>query len=284
MAPWIIGLLAAVGFLFFARPPERPVGRHEPPLLPRKEVLLSAGAAYKNLVADYFWIQLLQATSRAQSPEEYLDLYHYAKVIIELDPEFRAAYAFPGGAIPTKDGSGTWRNVDEAIELLSLGHRRFPDHVQMGILLAYNLSTFRKQHREAGAILKEVAALPDAPDFVAGLATRMFAAADDFDAGIEFARRVYESTEDPEIRKTFEHRLKHLYLEKMLKHIDAAIQAYRESHQRPPGNIRDLVRQGLLEGMPNDPFGGEILIGEDGRAYSTAEKKRLKLFAPEDHS
>src|SRR5690242_10741209 len=166
-SPWIALAGAVAVTALLARPPESMTpGKHQAPLLPRKEVLLVAGAGYRELVADYFWIQTLQATIRATTAEEMHDVYDYAKLVTELDPNFLPVYPFAGAALPTRDQKGEWRNVKESTELLAEGHRRFPDHVVLGILYAFNLSNFEKQYRKAADVLAQTARLPEAPPYL----------------------------------------------------------------------------------------------------------------------
>jgi len=274
---WLVLAGSVLVTSLLARPPQRGGGAHEPPLLPRKEVVLSVGAAYRHLVADYFWIQTLQATAKAWTPEQFRDIYDYAKLVIELDPDFRPVYGFAGGALPAQDKQGVWHNTRESTEFLEAGFRRFPDNVLLGILYAYNLSTFHKEFRKAADVLSQTARLPDAPSFLPALATRLYAQAGDFDLGLELATQVAESAEDPESKAVFERRVLQLKLERELKKVDAAIAEHVRLVGRPPRRVQELVDRGLLPRVPEDPFGGEILMGSDQRSYSSKERERLEL-------
>lgn len=283
MAPWfaLAGAVAVTAVL--ARPPESTTpGAHQAPLLPRKEVLLVAGAGYRELVADYFWLQTLQATIRARTAEEFHDIYDYAKLVTELDPNFLAVYPFAGAALPTRDQKGVWRNVKESTELLAEGHRRFPDHVVLGILYAFNLSNFEKEYRKAADVLAQIARLPDAPPYLGPLAARMYAQAGEFDVGLEFATQIAQSAEDPESKAVFERRVKQLKLERVLRQVDAAVEEYRKANGRPPASVQELVDRHLLPAVPEDPFEGEIVIGSDLRSHSTKEHERLQLYSDEE--
>jgi hypothetical protein len=278
---WSLVLALSVSLcVVFASPPKRDSRQgHLPPLLPRLEVVRAAGAPIHHLVTDYFWIQTIQAVGKADTRHEYRDIYDYADLVTELDPKFRQVYLFAGVAIPFRSRSGKWFNTEESTRLLEKGLRHFPDYVYLRIILAYNLSTFHQQYERAAKLVEETSRLPGAPEYLAGLATRLHAQAGNFDAGLEFARSLAESADEPETRELFERRVLELELERELSRVDAAVQAYQQREGRRPSGLQALVDAGDLPGVPEDPLGGRIELGEDGRSHSTAQQKRLTDFA-----
>ena len=241
--------LSLVLCVVLASPPQRPTRRgHIPPLLPRLEVVRAVGKPIHHLVTDYFWIQTIQAVGKAATRDEYRDIYDYADLVTELDPKFRQVYVFAGASIPYSS-RGKWFNTEESTRLLEKGLIHFPDLVQLRIILAYNLSTFHQQYGRAARILEEASRLPDAPAYLSGLATRLHAQAGNFDAGLELARSLAESAEDPETRAHFELRLRELVLERELKRVDAAVQAYRQREGRLPRGSRHWWTRGTCRGF-----------------------------------
>lgn len=277
--PWKLGLLAVAALALTSLPPSKVASTvHVPPMLPRPELLTSLGAGYRNLIADYFWVETLQAVSLAQTPEEYRDIYDYAMTVADIDPRFRPVYWFAGATIPLHDLQHRWHNTKESTAILDLGAQRFPADVTLQILLAYNLATFSHEYARAATILTQAANLPGAPRYLPALATRLYSQAGQFDAGLAFAHSILDSTSDEDTRKTFEKRVKELELERILRALDSLLAQYREIQGAPARELNDLVRVGLLRGIPLDPLGGTIEIGQDGRSRSTAERHRLELF------
>ncbi|MFP2906982.1 tetratricopeptide repeat protein [Pyxidicoccus sp. 3LFB2] len=263
-----------------AAPPKRPTRQgHLPPLLPRLEVVRAVGAPIHHLVTDYFWIQTIQAVGKASNRHEYRDIYDYANLVTELDPKFRQVYVFAGVSIPFPARGGKWLNTEESTRLLEKGLRNFPDLIHLRIILAYNLSTFHQQYERAAKLLEETSRLPGAPEYLPALATRLHAQAGNFDAGLELARSLAESSTDPETRELFERRVLELELERELKQVDAAVEAYRQREGRLPSGLQALVDAGDLPRVPEDPLGGLIQLDEEGRGISTAQEKRLTDFA-----
>lgn len=274
----VLSIALALCVLTAQPPRERRLG-HQSPLLPRPELVRVLGKPFLHLVADYYWIQTVQAVGKAQRAAEYRDTYDWAQMVAALDPRFRPVYVFVGVPLPVKLRDGRWVNVDESIQLLRMGAERFPDHVFVRLVLAYHLAEMKHDYLGAAKALEEAARLPGAPDYAARLATRMYAQAGRFDAAEAFASTLAESAEDPETRAAFEQRLKELELERVLQAVDAAARAFREREGRVPRDVGELVAARLLPRIPEDPLGGDIRLGPDGLAQSTAQQRRLTDFA-----
>jgi hypothetical protein len=259
-----------------ARPPQRFSQQvHMPPLLPRVEVVRVLAAPLLHLATDYYWIQTIQAVGIAATPEEYRDIYDYADLVTDLDPSFRQVYPFVGAVIPVARWDGGWANTEESTRILEKGLKHDPKNIYLRILLSYNLTVFQKDFQKAAKLLEETSRLPGAPSHVAGLATRLYAQAGDFDAGLALASSLAGSAEQPEVRELFERRVLEVQLERLLEQVDAAAAAYQKREGRVPPNLQVLVAAGDLPGMPEDPLGGEILLDATGRARSSAQEKRL---------
>src|SRR5215469_11271574 len=99
---------------------------HEPPLLPRPELLTVLGNAHRHMLADYYWVLTTEATGRAWTRDEYRDIYDYAQLVTDLDPQFRPIYVFAGASIPFNLGRETWVNTDESTKILTKGFGLFP--------------------------------------------------------------------------------------------------------------------------------------------------------------
>jgi len=270
-----LGLVARL-----ASPPRKTAGNvHLSPLLPRTDILRAAGRPLLNLVTDYFWIQTIQAIGIAKTPAESRDVYDYAKLVTELDPDFRPVYAFAGVIIPARLPSGAWANTKESTELLGRGVAQFPANVYLRILLTYNLVHFERDYSRAARLAEETSKLSDAPSYLSGLATRLYARAGAYEAGMILARSLAESSEDPEARTAFGRRVMEIELERELTAVDEALALYKAREGHLPRDISTLVSSGDLRAMPHDPLGGQIRINAAGHATSTSLTHRLTGFA-----
>lgn len=278
----LVALLACLGTVAaLSRPPTRlKAPEHLPPLLPRKELLLLLGTAYRPLLADYYWLQATAATGAARNDKEYRDIYFLADLITDLDPDFEYVYHFAGVIIPYNQGRERWVNTLESTRILEKGLARFPDSVPLRVLHAYNLSFFHLQYERAAARLAETARLPGAPSYLGALATRLYAQAGRMEAGMELAASLAEEAGDESQRQAFQRRVLHLQLEQELRRVDAALKAFRSRTGQPASTLAELLVSGDLWQFPVDPFGGAIIIGPDGTPLSTAERERMKVYLP----
>lgn len=271
--------LVTVNVVLLEPPPRERRGKHQAPLLPRAEVVAALGAPYLQMVADYFWVMTTHQVGSARTVSEYRDIYAYTDLLTDLDPRFRQPYLYAGVSLPTRDRTGTWRNTQESTRILRKGLLHFPGHVYMSIMLAYNLTHFEHDYRAAAEVLSKAAKEPGAPGYLAPLATRLYAQAGDFDAGLFLAQSLAEAADDEEVRAAFEKRTLELTLERELRLVDEAHARFLQRVGRPPASVEALVQAGDLQRVPVDPFGGSILLGEDGRSRSTSQPKRLTDFA-----
>jgi hypothetical protein len=276
----VIGFLVVV--LLTLTPPEKtaPGQQHVPPLLPRASLLRIGGRAFLQLIADYYWLQTIQATGKAGSEAEYRDISDYAQLITDLDPDFAYVYQFAGVMLPFNRGRETWTNTKESTALLEKGVARFPGAVFLRTLLAYNYSVFDKEYVKAAHLLEETARIPGAPHYLPLLATRLYAQAGAFEAASAFADQFASSASDPETRAAFEHRTKEIALERILQTADKAVVAFQARTGRLPKDLNELVRAGDLPSLPVDPLEGDIYLGTDGRTYSTSQEHRLEVYEP----
>lgn len=274
-------LLAGLGTVAALSEPPRdpPRGPYQAPLLPRIELLRVIGAGQQSLVADYYWLQAIQAAGRGGSSLEatrYLDLFYYADLVTDLDPKFHKVYLFAGNTIPTNLGRENWVNTKEARKILEKGVKNFPEDSSLRLYLAYNLSYFFGEHAAAAEHLRIAATLPTVDKFVPEIASRMLAFNRRFDAALALAESFRDNETDPELRQLFEERVKEIQREQVLVQIDDAIAAFKQKEGRLPSPLSELVAKGYLSAIPTDPMGGVIFIAEDGRSASTSSTLRLE--------
>jgi hypothetical protein len=267
-----VAIVAALG-----EPPSRKRALSGRPLLPRVEFLRTIGASQRPLVTEYYWVQLLQSIGAALTEQEYRDVYDYADLVSDLDPALYQTYTFAGLTISFNRGRETWVNTRESSAIFEKGLRVFPQDVHLKLYLAYNLAQFDHDYRRAGLLLKEAASTGRTPAFVAALATRLLAQSGDFDAGLALAETLKDTAPDPETRAAFARRVKEIALERELQEVDRTIRAYQERFGEAPQTMAQLIASGQLAVPPVDPLGGDIYVGQDGRARSTSEGKRLEI-------
>ncbi|MBN8226222.1 pilus assembly protein PilG [Corallococcus macrosporus] len=270
-------LLVAV----LSAPPQRMQKQGGGALLPRPGLLTALFKSQLGLVTDYFWILMLNRIGSANTVDEYRSVYDYADLVTDLDPLFRHPYVYGGITLPVHLGKGEYANVAESSALLRKGSKHLPSNERIAFQLAYNLMFFEKKYKEAADIIQELSRRPDAPSWYSALATRLYAQSGDFDSGLSLSMALRDGSEDPETRAFYEHRVQEILQERMLRTVDEAIARYRAREGHLPQSLAVLVTAGDLPRLPEDPLGGHLFLGEDGRAYSDAVRFRMELVQDE---
>jgi hypothetical protein len=269
--------LVAVAAL--SRPPTPPVRDKDKGLvLPRQELVHLLAAPWQQFAADFYWLMEINQLGRAGNAQEYRDVCTYAELATDLDPRHYGAYHFGAVGCVYNLGHEQWMNVEPSNQLLQKGIRHFPRDVRLRFLLGYNLGILKHDAKAAAPIFEALSKEPGAPPHLAPLATRLYAESGQFDASTAMARALRDSAQDEEMRAFYDLRLKEIAAEQLLQSVDAAIGRYTARTGGAPPDLQALVAAGDLPALPEDPLGGEIVLGATGRARSTASTFRLRAI------
>jgi hypothetical protein len=96
------------------------------------------------------------------------------------------------------------------------------------------------------------------------MAARMAEHADDIGTAMYLWKAVYDSTTDRDVRNTAVKHLESLRADAEIAELEKRVRAYREKSGAPPARWLDLVRAGLLAGIPQDPSGAAYKLMPDG--------------------
>jgi tetratricopeptide (TPR) repeat protein len=177
----------------------------------------------------------------------------FGDVIGELDP----AYVDPvwlGALILTTEA----QDVDAGLRLLDAGFARNPTAWILPYLAGWECDR-AKRFEEAAVYFDRAAALPGAPPQLYRLKAGMTARAGNLREAIARWRDVLRDPRNNDgARAIATSQIRSLTVQADVQDLDAAIATFRQRHGRPPSRLDDLVRDGILTGVPQDP---------DGRAY-----------------
>jgi tetratricopeptide (TPR) repeat protein len=243
--------------------------------LPRGEQLKPALLGYHHLGADILWLRLVQVLGKKRNTaDDYEWMYHALDVITTLDPQYAYAY-YVGGVVLTNLAN----RVDLSNRLLEKGLRENPTVWNIPFLLGYNHYFVLGDAAKAADYIAASARLPDGPSYLPGLATRMYAEANNPETALQFLEALWRQTQDAGMREVLEKRAKEVMIERDIRQLESAVQRYRQQRGRFPGNLQDLVNRGILPAVPQEPFGGSYeLDSQTGRISSSTHPDRLKVF------
>jgi tetratricopeptide (TPR) repeat protein len=243
--------------------------------LPKGEYLRPALLGYHHLGADILWLRLIQVIGKKRnSADEYEWIYHALDVITTLDPQYAYTY-YVGGVI-----LGDLANrMDLSNRLLEKGFNANPDVWNIPFLLGYNYYFLLGDPAKGAEYIMKAARLPDGPSYLPGLATRMAAEAGNPDTALAFLEARLRDTHDPEMREVLANRMKEVIIERDLRMLESAVEAYRTQHRTFPATLTDLVAAGTLPMLPREPFGGDYRLDpKTGSVSSSTHPERLRTF------
>jgi tetratricopeptide (TPR) repeat protein len=243
--------------------------------LPQGEYLKPALLGYHHLGADILWIRLLQVVGKKRnSADEYEWMYHALDVITTLDPQYAYAYYVGGNIL------GDLANrPDLSNRLLEKGVSTNPDVWYIPFLLGYNHYFMLGDPAKGAEYIMKAASLPDRPAYLPGLATRMAAEAGSPDTALAFLEARLLETQDPQTRESLANRMKEVIIERDIRILESAVEAYRTQHRAMPATLADLVVAGIISMLPQEPFEGEYRLDtKTGTVSSSTHSERLRTF------
>ena len=242
--------------------------------LPQGDVLRVASLGYQSVVADFLWLQAIQAMGeRKISVEAGRWIYRALDVVTTLDPKFVRAYEAGGLALCTLVVL-----PEESNALMEKGMKHNPQVWQLPFYVGINYYFEFGDDAKAGEYIARAARLPGAPEHLALVSARLYASSGTPQAAIDVLAQLYGQTQDESLRRTLERRLKEVIVERDLQLLEAAISRYRAQHKHMPDRLDELVGPGLLLELPRDPLGGTYLYNPETQAVrSSSVDERVQV-------
>nr|MBI3612341.1 hypothetical protein [Nitrospirota bacterium] len=243
--------------------------------LPQGKYLRPITLGYNHIAADILWLRFVQVLGeRKVTAQEYEWIYHALDVITTLDPQYVAAYQI-GGIVLTELA----QRIDLSNRLLEKGLQPNPTAWQIPFALGYNHFFFLQDHERAAEYMARAARLPGRPPYVPRLAARLYAQAGNPEVALEFLDAVWRQTQDQTVRDALELRMKEVAIERDIRILEQAVARYGQRHGRVPQTLAELVKQGILPAIPQEPFGGVYRLDTDnGTVSSSTHPERLRVY------
>lgn len=237
-------------------------------LLRSRRLVKILSLEYDSLAADLYWTRVVQyyGDKRARHEANLELLAPLLDLTVTLDPQLVVAYRF--GAVflaePAPRGAG---RPDLAVDLIRRGIENNPDQWRMWSDLGFIYYWELKDYPRASEAFLEGSKNPRAGEWMKIMAARVAAEGRSYGVSMFLWKQVYESTQDPAIRKNALEHLQSLKAEEDIRHLDELVEKFRSRFGRAPTAIADLIREGLLPGAPLDPAGFPYVIGADGKVH-----------------
>ena len=240
----------------------------------RDDVLLRSGKLvklmsleYAPLLADIYWTRAVQYYGnkhmRGQANLELL--WPLLDITTTLDPNLLISYRFGAMFLSQAAPTGAGR-PDLAVQLIQRGIQANPDYWRLYEDLGFVYYFDLKDYPKASEAFLEGSKKPNAQLWMRVMAAKVSAEGESFETSAFLWRDIYESTTDPSVKKNALLNLQLVKAKEECKNLDALADAYAKRFGHRPARMSEMVRAGLLRGIPGDPLGYAYVFGEDGKA------------------
>lgn len=233
-----------------------------------------AAMEFKGIVSDFLFLKVIIflgekiGKNEKFGEQDFNYLQTSINTITDLDPYFWDAYLFA-------DMLFTWDMGEcEAANKLLLKARQYrTNDYRVPYYLGFNYFFFLKDNINGAKYIMEAAKLPGSPFYLASLATRLSFYALEHRTGIIFLKEMIRDTENEGIKQNFMLRIKAL---EIMDQLEQKVSEYQKIHQKQPSSLTELVTAGLIDKVPDDPYGGQFILLKNGRVYTTSKMVKQK--------
>ncbi len=259
--------------------PERRGRIEDMKYLPSGRFLKGAALAYDEILGDLLWIKtVIYFGEHYLSNKQYEWLSHMLDVSTDLNPYFEYPYEAGGVmlAMETKE-------IDRSIALFKKGMKNVPQtdkrYWYLPFFLGFDYMYFKKDFAAAARYMEQAARLPGHPEYLPMLVTRLYANANDPEVAIAFLKEIYENTENEDMKRDIDKRIKEIIVERDIRLLEKARNIFRDRYGQYPDTLQELFKSGIINMIPYEPFGGKYYIDQkDGSIHSTMVEERLGVY------
>jgi tetratricopeptide (TPR) repeat protein len=233
--------------------------------LPSGKTVKHLSLGYSSLLADIYWTRAVQyfGNKHVQKATRYDLLAPLLEITTDLDPHLIVAYE--NGAIflsqKVPDGAG---QPDKAVALVEKGIRENPEYWRLYFTLGFIHYVDRHDYKAAQQAFQKGSEVPGALPWMQTMAARMAEKGNDSTTALYLWKTIYDTTHDETIRKSAAQHLLSLRADMEMDELERLTRAYYAQTGKYPEQWSDMVRAGLLRGMPVDPEGTPYRLRLDG--------------------
>jgi len=281
---WVLFLVMPLGFAGIWRLQHTIDGRREVLSQERDEILLRSGKLmkvmsleYAPLMADIYWTRVVQyyGNKHSQGKTNLELLWPLLDITTTLDPNLLVAYRFGAVFLAQAAPAGAGR-PDLAVELIKRGIEVNPDYWRLYEDLGFVYYFDLKDYKKASEAFFEGSKKPNAQVWMKVMAAHIAAEGESFATSFFLWTDIFESASDPSVKKNALIQLQLLKAKEECKQLDELADEYQKRNGKRPTHMAELIRAGLLRGVPKDPAGFAYVFGENGKAELNVESPLLE--------
>ena len=243
--------------------------------LPSGKTVKRLSLGYYSLLANIYWTRAVQyfGVRHLTGAQRYDLLYPLLDITTDLDPHLIVAYETGSIFLSQRqpDGAG---QPDKAVSLVEKGIHENPEYWRLYFTLGFIHYVDRKDYRAAQAAFQKGSEVPGALPWMKIMAARLAEKAYDPTTATYLWKTIMETTHDASVKDTAAKHLISLRADSDMDELERRTQAYYQRFKSYPLEWSDLVRAGLLRGVPLDPNGVPYRLRLDGKVQ-TADPKQF---------
>ncbi len=223
---------------------------------------LLIGSSLVMRVITYFGGLAEMAKNKIEIPPDFPVMSRTIHAAVKLDPYNNDAYYFAQSFLVWDVGQ-----IDIANSLLIEGMRYRTWDWYLPYFVGFNYAYFKHDFKSAAYYYQKAAEL-SGQELHINLAGRFMQESGQIDHAISYLTLMAKDASNPVAKKTFETRLTAF---KQVSLIEKARDRFTLKYNRLPESVDKLVRTGLLDKTPSDPYGGTFFLLPDGKVGTSSK-------------
>ena len=221
---------------------------------------------FTGLVADIYWTRAVQyfGAHHQQHALRYDLLAPLLDLTTDLDPHLTVAYEFGSFFLAQKPPEGAGM-PDEAAKFVERGIQNNPNDWRLYYHLGFIHYIEREDYKAASEAFLRGSKIPGALPWMKIMAATMSQKGGDIQTSRFLWTKIYESSDDKQIRQNALVRLVALRIDQDVTALEQIIQRFRQRTGALPQSWQQLIDAGLLRGTPADPSGEAYKLTADGQ-------------------
>jgi tetratricopeptide (TPR) repeat protein len=219
--------------------------------LPSGRYLRVMSLGFDGIAADALYLWSIQYYSNYRIEDRYRYVEHiYRDIITDLDPHYMDAY-LTGALIMVIEA----KQPESALRLLDKGIANNPAEWILAFEAGYVCYNDLHDYPRAAVYFQKAIAAPDVHPIVRRFYAEMYDKAGDKRTSLKEWKAIQETADDDYVQAVAWNHVHDLKVDVDLTDLGSAADVFRARVGRFPAALPDLVRLGLLRGLPLDPEG-----------------------------
>lgn len=233
--------------------------------LPSGKALRRLSLGYSSLLADIYWTRAVQYFGGHDRRSTHFELLApLLDITTDLDPHLIVAYQDGSVFLSQQPPAGAGQ-PEKAVALVEKGIGENPAYWRLYFTLGFIHYLELRDYKAAEADFRKGSEVPGALPWMKVMAARMAEKGKDVGTAMALWGNIYETTRDKAVKDTATRHIYSLRADADLNELDSRIKLYRQNTGTTPSRWSDLIRAGLLPGVPLDPTGAPYELGPDGK-------------------